>query len=794
MYCQPSYKVQSIATPKLSAQAALDLCWHLLILFGCAIGIEMLMPGYAQAGLTVVSNPILPGMATTGSANLYSDFSYIIYLLTGTTGRAIATIAILSLGFSAAAGKLSKERAMLVAAGIATIFGAASIVQIMGGNATNPITPGSTDSIGYAFGAIVALVTGPTGMALATIAVVALGIGAMFGKITYPQAMAAAVGIAIMFGAANLVRTLGGTAVTLSAKTTNPLEIGLYSLVNFVTGSAGISLATLAVIALGIGAMFGKITYPQALLVVVGIVLVFGASNIVKSLALVSQSTSGYASDSSLPNGVFNNSILYAFTNILYYITSPVGTALATVAVIILGIGAFFGKITYPQALIVATGIGIIFGSASIISKLTSSPITQNTSGEAVVGNFLDGVLAMLTGPAATALATLAVTALGVGALFGKVSYPTALIFVVGITLVFGAFNIVTTMLVSSSNTGSTPCGLNLAKGCNDAVAFGFGKIINYMLGGVGATLGSIAVITVGIGAMFGKISYSTALVTVTGIAILFGSAAFVNAFLLLPMNVAGQFVGYSNTLGSTPNTVGYIFSNVITKIAMSTAGQFVGIIAVMIIGIGAFFGKISWPTALLVVIGIALVYGSQALVYELSPANGGDIAASAANCVIGFSTPLNSFARGLQSPTVKALASMAVIMLGLGAMVGKISYPAALVLVTGIGLTFGADTIVTLLAGNASAVGPSTNAGAIETALCNIANLLTGGTARALADLGVIMLGIGAMLGKVSFHLAITIMVGIGVMFGANDIVVNILHFGAGCTGAPPTVPQPIC
>ncbi len=55
---------------------------------------------------------------------------------------------------------------------------------------------------------------------------------------------------------------------------------------------------------------------------------------------------------------------------------------------------------------------------------------------------------------------------------------------------------------------------------------------------------------------------------------------------------------------------------------------------------------------------------------------------------------------------------------------------------------------------------------------LCDIVDyIILGDLGRGLATLAVIMLGIGAMLGKVSWGLAITVCVGIAVTFGAKDI-----------------------
>lgn len=53
------------------------------------------------------------------------------------------------------------------------------------------------------------------------------------------------------------------------------------NLIRFLTGAFGRSVATIAVIALGIMAMFGKLAWDTAIKVVVGIAVVFGAGALV---------------------------------------------------------------------------------------------------------------------------------------------------------------------------------------------------------------------------------------------------------------------------------------------------------------------------------------------------------------------------------------------------------------------------------------------------------------------------------------------------------------------------------
>lgn len=65
---------------------------------------------------------------------------------------------------------------------------------------------------------------------------------------------------------------------------------------------------------------------------------------------------------------------------------------------------------------------------------------------------------------------------------------------------------------------------------------------------------------------------------------------------------------------------------------------------------------------------------------------------------------------------------------------------------------------------------------------LCLVISIILGNFGRALATLGVIFIGISALLGKVSWALALVVVVGITVMFSAPSIIVLM--------GLPPACP----
>lgn len=52
------------------------------------------------------------------------------------------------------------------------------------------------------------------------------------------------------------------------------------------------------------------------------------------------------------------------------FITTGVGAALATIAIIVIGVGALMGKVSWGMAIIVALGIAIIFGAGEIARAL----------------------------------------------------------------------------------------------------------------------------------------------------------------------------------------------------------------------------------------------------------------------------------------------------------------------------------------------------------------------------------------------------------------------------------------
>ena len=81
----------------------------------------------------------------------------------------------------------------------------------------------STDTpMGNVLCTVVGWFTGNTGKGLATIAITVIGIGALLGKVSWGMAIIVGIGVAIVFGAAGIVETMGaGGGSTTSGCTTS---------------------------------------------------------------------------------------------------------------------------------------------------------------------------------------------------------------------------------------------------------------------------------------------------------------------------------------------------------------------------------------------------------------------------------------------------------------------------------------------------------------------------------------------------------------------------------------------
>lgn len=67
---------------------------------------------------------------------------------------------------------------------------------------------------------------------------------------------------------------------------------------------------------------------------------------------------------------------------------------------------------------------------------------------------------------------------------------------------------------------------------------------------------------------------------------------------------------------------------------------------------------------------------------------------------------------------------------------------------------------------------------------LCVVTQWFTGNTGKGLATIAVTVIGIGALLGKVSWGMAIIVGIGIAIVFGAAGIVNSLSGAGSGIGG----------
>lgn len=315
-------------------------------------------------------------------------------------------------------------------------------------------------------------------------------------------------------------------------------------------GPLGQVLGVLAVICLGLAAMFGKIQVTTVLTTMAGIAIMLGAPTITKGLFTNLEVCT--KSDDAM---ILNSEMYDAFVCIISWFTGAVGKSLATLAVIVLGIFALYGKISYHQGLIVASGIAAMFGATTIIAGLgLASPGSVAKAG-CNSGNLemvYCSVINWFNGPLGKGMATVGIIIIGLGALYGKVSWGLAIICAVGVALIFGG----TTIVNALGADGSQSCNA-AGNSQNLALSIMFCNVVNWFNGPIGKGVATLAVIIVGLGALFGKISWTSSLLVAVGVALIFGGTTMVNA-LGGPGNMAcatGNMNPASNSTGTNGNT-----------------------------------------------------------------------------------------------------------------------------------------------------------------------------------------------------------------------------------------------
>ncbi len=58
--------------------------------------------------------------------------------------------------------------------------------------------------------------------------------------------------------------------------------------------------------------------------------------------------------------------------NVVEWFNGTIGSGIATLAIIVIGIGALMGKVSWGMAIIVGIGIAVIFGASAIVDELNA--------------------------------------------------------------------------------------------------------------------------------------------------------------------------------------------------------------------------------------------------------------------------------------------------------------------------------------------------------------------------------------------------------------------------------------
>lgn len=56
---------------------------------------------------------------------------------------------------------------------------------------------------------------------------------------------------------------------------------------------------------------------------------------------------------------------------VVSWFTGPIGQGVATLAIIVIGVGALMGKVSWGMAIIVGIGVAVIFGAPAIVDMLS---------------------------------------------------------------------------------------------------------------------------------------------------------------------------------------------------------------------------------------------------------------------------------------------------------------------------------------------------------------------------------------------------------------------------------------
>lgn len=149
----------------------------------------------------------------------------------------------------------------------------------------------------------------------------------------------------------------------------------LCEIINWFRGPVGRGIASLAIIVMGIMALFGKLNPAFAMITIVGIVIMFSAQQVVGSLN-IDELNAGNCDVSmiefgGLTGGPNVNRIAVVLCRFAEWFTGATGRAFATTGIIILGIAGLFGKMSPANTVMTVVGVVLIFAYASVVTTLT---------------------------------------------------------------------------------------------------------------------------------------------------------------------------------------------------------------------------------------------------------------------------------------------------------------------------------------------------------------------------------------------------------------------------------------
>lgn len=151
---------------------------------------------------------------------------------------------------------------------------------------------------------------------------------------------------------------------------------------------------------------------------------------------------------------------------VVNWFTGGLGRAIATLGIIVLGIGAVMGKVSWEFAIIVASGVAIMFGAGRIVALLTDNPIAENLcagvtnpGGAGMLETVLCNLADMVNSAAGRAIGTLAIIILGISSLLGKLPVGMSIVLGAGIGALYGADDLGETLVnaVGGAWMGCTP-------------------------------------------------------------------------------------------------------------------------------------------------------------------------------------------------------------------------------------------------------------------------------------------------------------------------------------------------